>query len=84
MVKANAYGVGVEQVAKILDEYADFFGVACFFEAKQLRKQTKKPILIVGSFSKEEIDVDFSYACSSLDDLMMIISQNKKVKIHLK
>jgi len=84
MVKANAYGVGVEQVAKILDEYADFFGVACFFEAKQLRKQTKKPILIVGSFSKEEIDVDFSYACSSLDDLMMIISQNKKVKIHFK
>lgn len=31
MVKANAYGVGLEQVVPILEDYVDFFGVACFF-----------------------------------------------------
>lgn len=84
MVKANAYGVGVKQVVQVLNEYVDFFGVACFFEAKKVRTLTKKPILIVGAFSKHEIDENFSYACSNLEDLNLLISQNKKIKIHFK
>lgn len=84
MVKANAYGVGVNQVVQVLEDYADFFGVACFFEAKQVRSLTNKSILIVGAFDKDEINEDFSYSCSSLEDVELLISQNQKIKIHFK
>lgn len=50
VVKANAYGHGVEEVAPMLEELgADFFGVSCLQEAAELRALgSKKPILILG------------------------------------
>ncbi|MBQ8615236.1 MAG: alanine racemase, partial [Clostridia bacterium] len=47
MVKANAYGVGDIEVVQILEDYVDFWGVACFFEAQKIKTFTNKPILIV-------------------------------------
>ena len=84
MVKANAYGVGQKQVVHILNDYVDFFGVACFFEAKQIKKYTDKKILIVGKLDKQDIDKTFSYTCSSLDDVKFLISKNEKFNAHLK
>lgn len=84
MVKANAYGVGLEHVVPILEEYVDFFGVACFFEAKKVATLSNKKILICGPLEKNEIDDRFSYACESLEDVLFLISLNKKVNIHLK
>ena len=84
MVKANAYGVGVNQVVKIIDDYVDFYGVACFFEAKNLSKLTKNKILIVGALEKEKINSRFSYTCSSLEDVLFLKYLNKKINIHLK
>lgn len=50
VVKANAYGHGVEEVAPLLEGLgADFFGVSCLQEAAELRALgSKKPILILG------------------------------------
>ena len=84
MVKANAYGVGDKTVVKILNEHIDFFGVACFFEAKRLKKITTKPILICSVVEKKEISLDFSYSCGNLDDLKMFYSLNLPIKLHLK
>jgi len=84
MVKANAYGVGSDEVVKILEDYVDFWGVACFFEAENLISITQKPILICGCFEKNQIDDRFSYSCGSLDDIKFLKSLNKKLKIHLK
>ncbi|MBQ9795508.1 MAG: alanine racemase [Clostridia bacterium] len=84
MVKANAYGVGDIEVVKTLNEYADFFGVACFFEAKRIKTHTSKPILILGSVEKQEIDESFRYSCVDIEDLKFLISLNKPIKIHLK
>ena len=84
MVKANAYGVGVNQVVKIIDDYVDFYGVACFFEAKNLSKLTKNKILIVGALEKEKINSQFSYTCSSLEDVLFLKYLNKKINVHLK
>lgn len=84
MVKANAYGVGVNQVVKIIDKYTDFYGVACFFEAKNLAKLTKKKILIIGALEKANINKRFSYSCSSLEDVRFLKYLNKKINIHLK
>ena len=84
MVKANAYGVGDIEVVKILNDYADFFGVACFFEAERIKNITNKPILILGAIEKNFVNEEFSYSCGDVDDLKFLISLAKPVKIHLK
>ena len=84
MVKANAYGVGAEQVVQLLEEYVDFWGVACFFEAEKIKKLTNKQILIVGVLEKEFVDERFSYSCGSLEDIEYLINLSKPIRVHLK
>ena len=84
MVKADAYGVGVDGVVPLLNDYVDFFGVACFFEAKKIKNLTNKKILIVGPLERNDIDIDFSYTCSNVDDVKFLMSLNRKIFIHLK
>lgn len=84
MVKANAYGVGDIYVVKTLNDYVDFFGVACFFEAKRISKHTNKSILILGAVEKDFIEETFSYTVGDLEDLKIFIASKKKIKIHLK
>ncbi len=49
VVKADAYGHGAVQVAKILQDKADFFGVSSMLEAQELRRAgIETPILILG------------------------------------
>ena len=63
-VKGNAYGHGIEDVAKELQEITDSFVVARISEAQVLRKiGTLKPITILGGYSshielKETIKLD--------------------------
>ncbi|MBE7076342.1 MAG: alanine racemase [Clostridiales bacterium] len=83
MVKANAYGVGLNQVVKVIDDFVDFYGVAYYFEAEQVRNISNKKILIVGPI-ENEINEDFSFTCGSECELDFLINSNKKVKIHLK
>lgn len=84
MVKADAYGLGAKEIVQIATEFVDYFGVACFFEAQELENFTNKKILIVGPLEKSEINERFSYACSSLDDVDFLISQDKVINTHLK
>ena len=84
MVKANAYGVGQTEVVQILNDYVDYFGVACFFEAQQIKEFTNKKILIVGALEKENINERFSCTCHSLEDVEFLIGTRKKISIHLK
>ena len=84
MVKANAYGVGDEEVVQILNSYVDFLGVACFFEAEKIKILTDRPILICGAVKKTEIDLRFSYSCGNTEDLKMFLNTNLPIKIHLK
>ena len=48
VVKANAYGHGLELVAKTLEPYTDAFAVYHFETAQELLDYTNKPILILG------------------------------------
>ena len=84
MVKANGYGVGDEQVVQVLNDYVDFFGVACFFEAQKIKNFTNKQILILGAVEQNFIEEYFSYSCGDLEDLKILISSKKKIKVHLK
>ncbi len=56
MIKANAYGHGVDGVAPFLEPYVDAFGVALVEEAIHLRELgITKPILVAGGTLPEQI-----------------------------
>jgi len=57
IVKADAYGHGIAQIAKSL-EHADAFGVACLEEARELRqaKIQQRIILLEGPYAGEELN----------------------------
>ena len=84
MVKANAYGVGLKEVVAVIDDHVDYYGVACFFEAKALARLTDKKILILGALDLDNIDSRFSYSCNSLEELEYLIRQNIAINVHLK
>ena len=55
IIKADAYGHGLPEVARGLDRDADLFGVACLVEARAIRSTgSQTPILILGSALPEE------------------------------
>src|SRR5687768_367060 len=93
VLKANAYGHGVDGVAPFIAPFADYIGVALVEEAIHLRKfGIATPILVMGGTLPEQLPFFFEYdltlAASSLDLLaaaeQMAESTHKQIKVHLK
>ena len=93
MVKANAYGHGIDGVAPFLEPYVDYFGVALLEEGMHLRELgIKKPILVAGGTLAEQVptflEYDLTLTASSLDLLdtaeEAARSSGKRLKTHLK
>ena len=63
VVKANAYGHGLINVARALDQMqVDFLGVASLDEAVALRRENiNLPVLILGTILPEEADLALNY-----------------------
>ena len=59
VVKANAYGHGLIEIAETLADSTDAFGVACIEEAISIRKAgVKNPILLMeGLFTEDELQI---------------------------
>ena len=56
MIKANAYGHGMDGVAPFIEPYVDYFGVAIIEEGIRLRELgIAKPILVAGGTLPEQI-----------------------------
>ena len=94
MVKANAYGHGIEEIVKLSQDYVDWYGVSNVNEAMRIRVVSKfAKILIVGktnSFSKCAKN-RFSFFIESKEhfyNLLEYLNKNpcdkKFIKIHLK
>lgn len=94
IIKADGYGHGAVELARILEEEgADYFGVAVITEALELRKNGfKTPILILGftppNFAKDIVEHDITQAVFSYELAKAIsdeaVKQNKNAKIHIK
>jgi len=93
VLKANAYGHGVDGVAPFIAPFADYIGVALVEEGIHLRKLgIATPILVMGGTLAEQIsyfiEYDLTLAASSLDLLTaaqeMALSTHKRLKVHLK
>lgn len=93
MVKANAYGHGVDGVAPFIEPFVDMLGVALVEEGMQLRSLgIKKPILVAGGTLIEQLPLFFEYdltlTASSLDLLLaadhLAEATRKRLAVHLK
>src|SRR3989338_8607893 len=89
VLKSNAYGHGLLQVAKVVAEFnPPFICVDSLHEAYHLYKNNiKTPILIMGYIDPDNLSVKklpFSYAVYSLDYLEKIHRYQPQAEIHLK
>ena len=93
MVKANAYGHGVNGVAPFLEPYLDYFGVALVEEAIHLRELgIRKPILVAGATMAEQVplfaeyDLTLTGSSRELLDVAEEVSRStgSPIKTHLK
>lgn len=93
VLKANAYGHGVDGVAPFIAPFADYLGVAIAEEGIHLRKLgIKTPILVMGGTLREQLpdffEHDLTLAASSLDLLtaadQLAESTRRRIKVHLK
>lgn len=93
VIKANAYGHGAIEVAKELDNLADYYGVACIDEGMELRNAgIKKPILILGLTDNSEfydvVKYDITQAICTLEQGKVLsaeaVKAGKTAKVHIK
>src|SRR5271157_403862 len=93
VLKANAYGHGVDGVAPIIAPYADYIGVAIVEEGIHLRELgINKPILVMGGTLPEQVSLFVQYnliLAASSTELLDAAEQaaqaaKKKLKAHLK
>ena len=84
VIKANAYGHGQNEVAKILEPYTDAFMVNSVGELALLRTQTKKKTFVLGYVASSDIARAINLGCIlsvfSLGHLKLIESNAKKMK----
>lgn len=93
MVKANAYGHGVDGVAPFIEPYVDYFGVAIVEEGMHLRELgIRKPILVAGGTLPEQVpllaeyDLTLTGSSITLLDVAEEVSRSTgtRIKTHLK
>lgn len=88
VVKANAYGIGLETVCKTLYGIADYFAVANLKEALSIRVFDKTtPILILGYIDNSDIKVasdnNIAISVGSYQQLKEITTHNTPINIHI-
>jgi len=93
MVKANAYGHGMDGVAKFIEPYVDYLGVAIAEEGICLRELgIRKPILVAGGTLPGQVplfakyDLTLTGSSAELLDIAEEVSRSTgtRIKTHLK
>src|SRR5699024_8523892 len=87
VVKADAYGHGVEKIAKQLDPYADYIAVARLDEAIALRTVgISKPIIVLdGLFSAADVPLLTQYQLQTTigteEQLMALLTDKRAINL---
>ena len=92
VIKANAYGHGQNEIAKILEEKVDYFQVDDLQELKLLREVSQKPALVLGYVAKDELEeaVDLGGILTVYDEARLQLlekiacKKNIETKVHVK
>jgi alanine racemase len=88
VLKSNAYGHGIEQVAKILNgSNCEMIAVDSYFEANKIKKIFKGKILILGYISPKNARLlttkRISYVIQDITSLKAFAKTRKPVNIHI-
>jgi alanine racemase len=91
VIKANAYGHGDKEVARILNPYVDYFQVDSIEELERIRTVIKKPVFVFGYLNEDGIRKAIKLrAIISTFDLIHLLKINHiagvlktKVKVHI-
>jgi alanine racemase len=92
MIKANAYGHGLQEIARILEEEADLYGIDDYLELQRLRTVSEKEAVLLGYVEKADLDKligkNATISIYDKDRLHLLNSiarqNNNRVKIHIK
>lgn len=87
VIKSNAYGHGIIEIAKLIDKsnLADKICVVNSEEAILLKKNNiHSPILILSYWKQKNIDKNFEYVVYDLQQALFLNNLKKDIKIHLK
>ncbi|MDR2336639.1 MAG: alanine racemase [Candidatus Nomurabacteria bacterium] len=90
VLKANAYGHGIREIAQILNQakMVKMVVVDGYFEANKLRMITEKKILVMNPTTLHNMRLTnhrkMSFVVADLDDLETLAKTRFRVKIHLK
>lgn len=88
VIKANAYGHGIEEIAIILSKKKPkYFIVDSYYEALKVKSVSKVPVLIIAPNHLDNlryiIQKKFILSITNIDTLKKINLLNKKVEVHL-
>ena len=88
VVKANAYGHGLETIKTMDKAGINYFCTATLEEAIEVRKLTKKPILCFGYVNTNDLELveknNITLSIVSYDYFKELEKVNPKIKVHLK
>lgn len=84
VIKANAYGHGQNEVAKILEPFTDYFGINSIAELEILRKVSRKKTFVLGYIAENDLEKAIKLKCVlsvfSMDHFKKINKTVKKFK----
>lgn len=88
VLKSNAYGHGIEQMAEILNQTScSFLAVDGYFEATKIRDITTHPILVLGYIRPENMQLldvkKCSFVVQDIISLRAFGALNKPIRIHI-
>ncbi len=85
VVKSNAYGHGLNQIAKTIENEVDYFAVIDNLEALKLRKITDAPIIVIGAFSQSYLSPALKHkieqSVDNISQLNFLEKTSKKLNI---
>ena len=89
VLKSNAYGHGIKEVTKILEERDfEYLVIDGYHEVLEIRKVTKRPVLMIGPMRLENfLNIKWKNLAIMVQDsktIKFLGELNKKIKIHLK
>ena len=88
VVKANAYGHGINTIKTMDKAGINYFCVSSLEEALEIRKLTKKPILVFGYVNVSDLSIvqknNITLSIVSFDYFNELMGVNPKIKVHLK
>ncbi len=91
-VKGNAYGHGLSEIVAILRDTVEYFGVNSIEELRLVKKQTQKPVVVLGYIMPDELEeaLNLGAEITCYDEERLFILErlaqlkNEPAKIHIK